>query len=106
MVSSSARAASKSLIVGSTPYLTIELSAVQRHRDALAGIDRRGVANDSRPVLVPTHRVPATEDGERAQALEPRHGAPQAVVLRMTNTGEGRPQPSVVRDQARANAFQ
>src|SRR5262245_27737146 len=75
IVSSSAVADSKSLIVGSITCLyclTHQLALVQDDGDAIAGLDRCGAANDRRPIGVPTHRVPASEDGQGAERIEAR----------------------------------
>src|SRR5688572_30945857 len=78
MPSSSAMAASKSLMVGSIPYLAVQLAAVQRDPYAIAGRHRGGVANDGGLVRVPAHRVTAPEHGQRTEAVQARGAAAKA----------------------------
>src|SRR5262245_8750605 len=103
MPSSSAIAASKSLMVGSIVWsvlgprsigrntaagiidavaavpddLAIQLAAVQRYAHAIAGGDAGCVANDGGLALVPADCVPATEHRERTETVEARRGAAQ-----------------------------
>ena len=81
IVSSSAIADSKSLMVGigahefGSRFRTrvhvgpsqADLAVGERHLDAVAGRQRRRVADDRGAVLVPAHSVAAAEHGERAE---------------------------------------
>ncbi len=63
-----------------TPCTPVASRSVTRTRSP-ATVAR--VANDARAVRVPAHGVAASEHGQRAEALEPRHGASQPrIVLR------------------------
>src|SRR5688500_11699058 len=86
MASSSAVADSKSLMVGSMlfslAYFAADLSFVEGHAHAVAGRNRRSLADDHRAVFVPAYGVSAGEDRERAEIVqaagedpEPRVGA-------------------------------
>src|SRR5688572_13817925 len=74
MASSSAIAASKSLMVGSVD-MTVQLTLVERDVNAFAGGHTRRLADDRGVVRVPAHGVAAPEHGKRAETLEPRRAA-------------------------------
>src|SRR6266550_437699 len=89
MVSSSAIAASKSLMVESircgilSPSrrdVARQFAVFELHVDALAFRDGARIADDRRAIRVPAHGVAAAEHRQRAQALEARRRSAQARV--------------------------
>src|SRR4051812_35281198 len=71
IVSSSAMADSKSLMVGSMSfYPAVDLAVGQCHVDAIPRRDAGGAADDRGALLVPAHSIAATEYGEGAEILE------------------------------------
>src|SRR5687768_39496 len=103
IVSSSAMAASKSLIVESISFhhFTFQLALRQRHAHAVACLHFRRLSNDARSRLIPHNGITAAENCERAEAVEPRGAGMQSRFGAMAAMNGGRAQRAVHADEPR-----
>src|SRR5262245_18403317 len=118
MASSSAIAASKSLMLASMksgPLTSVgvclgdvagECAGPQRHLHALALPYLCDVADDGRAVGVPADGISAPEHGQRAQAVEPCGSALKAGRRGMRQPGHRRPEMCVGRNELRPHALE
>src|SRR4029434_3823778 len=79
--------------------LARQLAVLHRHRDLIAGRQRRRVTNDLRAIAIPAHRVAARQYRQRAEALESRDGRTKPRVERVTAPIADSSQMAVAGDQ-------
>jgi hypothetical protein len=69
-------------------------------------IDRASIANHVRPLRVPADGIAASENGQRAEALEPRDCSPQPCVVAVMRPRKRRAELPVRSDQAACESLQ
>src|SRR5688500_9450584 len=105
MPSSSAIAASKSLIVGSmsSRHCRVDGALFKRHADGVTRTHRRSVTNDTRTGSVPGHRVAAAEYREGTQPFDSRGQSAESRLQDAEPPPSGGGELRVARHQPRAH---